>query len=216
MPAKPLYQQAVEVYQLQKALIAYDVGNDNIFLKWYHSLSVQDQRVLHESAHIVARFAEELTKALSEALSELLQPSELPQKVLDKFFPSTLLNELNIDVPDCAVEVPNESDDYATIGVDSDEIPDDTDEFDREEKNLLEQALKMYLPQQLLGTDSFNEWFGSLSAEDKRILQESLQSALAITDDITRSFSDVVHNIIQLTKEHIEKQFLPIQELCEQ
>ena len=211
MLAKPLYQQAVEVYQLQKALIAYGVENDHIFPKWYHNLSVRDQRVLHESAHIVARFAEELTKGLSE----VLQTSELLQKVLDKFFPSTLLSELNIDLPDCAElpEVPNKNDDYATISI---EIPDDDAELDQEGKNLLEQSLEIHLRQQLSGTIPFNEWLGSLSTDDKRILQESLKSALAITDDIMRSFSDVVHNIAQLTKEAVEEKFLPIQELCEQ
>jgi len=209
MLEKPLYQQAVEVYQLQKTVAAYGVENDDIFLKWYHNLSSQDQYVLHESVRIVAKFAEELT----ETLSEVLQTSKLLQKMFDKFFPSTLLSELNIDLPDRAVEVPNKIDDYATISI---EIPDDDTEFDQEGKNLLEQSLEIHLRQQLSSTISFNKWLGSLSTNDKRILTESLQSVLVATDDIARNFSDVVHNLVQLTKETVEKKILPIQELCEQ
>ena len=214
MPTKPLYQQAVEIYHSQKVLSAYDVGNDNLFLEWYHRLSIQDQRVLHESARQVVRFAEELVVGLVNT-ADLLQSAEFSQTILDKSLPSTLLNELNIDAPNVA----NENDDYDSIGTDSIIIPNGDDEADQENQEkeyLMDQALKMYSKQQSLGNDSFNEWLDNLGAEDKQILQESLQACLAIMDDITRSFSDVVYNVIQLTKEHIEEKFLSIQELYKQ
>ena len=208
MPEKPLYQQAIEVYKLQKTLTAYGVENDYTFLKWYHNLSSRDQQVLHESTQIVARFAKELT----ETLSEFFQTSGVLQIVFDKFFPGDLLSKLNINLSNHAVELPNESDDYAAS---SEIIPDDT-EFDQERKNLLEQSLEMYLRQQVSGITSFSKWHSSLGTDDKRILIESLQSALALTDDITRTFSDVVYNFVQSTKEEVESKLLPIQELCKQ